>query len=370
MSDEALHAELENLSRIERAGYPHLLACLAEAERRDLHLDRGYRTLFDYCVGVLRCGESVAAARIYAARAASKHPEIYAMLEDGSLTISGASRLSPYLNRVNASSVLSRASGRNKQGIEELIVELGAQRDKEAASAPVPEPEPQHELFNSAPVADDLAPNRDALAGVPAACTPSPAPTVVGNPLPEPAVVNPPSPGSAAPPPPETRPQLRESNCDNAIGPRVRKDIVRLDAPGILRITFWATTEFQQKVELVRRLCGRSDGRIETIMEIAMDAFLAYHENPVWQSGGRRTRGIKTGIKKFVWIRDEGRCAFTAPDGTRCEATTGLEYDHIHPWALGGSSDDPANIRLLCRAHNQHAARKIFGDRVPAARPT
>jgi len=33
---------------------------------------------------------------------------------------------------------------------------------------------------------------------------------------------------------------------------------------------------------------------------------------------------------------------------------------YIKPLAYGGTSD-AANLRLLCRAHNLHAARKVFG---------
>lgn len=66
-------------------------------------------------------------------------------------------------------------------------------------------------------------------------------------------------------------------------------------------------------------------------------------------------------VRHEVWQRDEGRCAFVSPDGVRCNETTWLEWDHIVPWALGGSSDDPANIRLLCRSHNQSEALRLFG---------
>ncbi|MDE2143013.1 MAG: HNH endonuclease [Elusimicrobia bacterium] len=39
-----------------------------------------------------------------------------------------------------------------------------------------------------------------------------------------------------------------------------------------------------------------------------------------------------------------------------------MEFDHVTPRASGGPSDDPANLRLLCRAHNDLEARRIFGD--------
>ena len=38
-----------------------------------------------------------------------------------------------------------------------------------------------------------------------------------------------------------------------------------------------------------------------------------------------------------------------------------LEFDHIIPMAKGGKTRVD-NLRLLCRAHNQHAADQAFGQ--------
>src|SRR6185437_13767962 len=65
-------------------------------------------------------------------------------------------------------------------------------------------------------------------------------------------------------------------------------------------------------------------------------------------------------LRDEVWRRDSGRCSFTNNEGARCPATSWLEIDHIRPYALGGRSDDIDNLRLLCRAHNQMMARRIF----------
>jgi hypothetical protein len=43
-----------------------------------------------------------------------------------------------------------------------------------------------------------------------------------------------------------------------------------------------------------------------------------------------------------------------------CGSTFALEIDHIHPKALGGSSE-AENLRVLCRACNQRAAIQVFG---------
>ena len=76
----------------------------------------------------------------------------------------------------------------------------------------------------------------------------------------------------------------------------------------------------------------------------------------------RHGRAVPGWVKEEVWWRDGGRCVYMAPDGRECGSSDGLQFDHIRPWAAGGRSDDPWNIRLLCRAHNSLEARRVFGD--------
>jgi hypothetical protein len=73
-----------------------------------------------------------------------------------------------------------------------------------------------------------------------------------------------------------------------------------------------------------------------------------------------RSRYIPADIKRLVWQRDHGRCTFMSPDGARCNERGRLEFDHIHPYGDGGETT-AANIRLLCRAHNQYEATQFFG---------
>jgi 5-methylcytosine-specific restriction endonuclease McrA len=75
-------------------------------------------------------------------------------------------------------------------------------------------------------------------------------------------------------------------------------------------------------------------------------------------------RSVPQAVKDAVWRRDEGQCVFQLPNGERCPERGGLEFDHIVPFALGGPSNNPRNIRLLCRAHNQELGRRTFGDRL------
>lgn len=78
------------------------------------------------------------------------------------------------------------------------------------------------------------------------------------------------------------------------------------------------------------------------------------------QAEKKRTRYITAAVARAVYLRDGGCCTFRAEDGRRCGARRFLELDHIEPWAEGGEST-AGNLRLRCRAHNQHAARHHFG---------
>ena len=74
------------------------------------------------------------------------------------------------------------------------------------------------------------------------------------------------------------------------------------------------------------------------------------------------TRYIPQKTRREVSTRDEGRCSFVdSTTGRRCSCTRGLQYDHIVPFAKGGSSRDSGNIRLLCRTHNLLAVEAVFG---------
>lgn len=58
-----------------------------------------------------------------------------------------------------------------------------------------------------------------------------------------------------------------------------------------------------------------------------------------------RRRVIPTAVKLEVWKRDGGRCVV-------CGETDELQFDHVLPYALGGTSLTAENVQLLCARHN------------------
>lgn len=65
-----------------------------------------------------------------------------------------------------------------------------------------------------------------------------------------------------------------------------------------------------------------------------------------------QTRLIPSRVKQEVWARDGGRCV-------QCGSTDNLHFDHIIPFAKGGSSLTAENIQLLCARHNLEKSDRI-----------
>lgn len=76
----------------------------------------------------------------------------------------------------------------------------------------------------------------------------------------------------------------------------------------------------------------------------------------------RRSRHIPAAIRRAVYERDGGRCRYVDESGRRCPERNRLEYHHLHPFGMGGGHA-LENVRLLCPAHNLHAAERDYGRR-------
>jgi len=80
---------------------------------------------------------------------------------------------------------------------------------------------------------------------------------------------------------------------------------------------------------------------------------------------GRPSRHVPREVKREVWGRDAGQCAFVSPTGRRCTERTFLEFHHLQPYAEQGPAT-VANISLRCWRHNQYEAQLIFGPHGPS----
>ena len=65
----------------------------------------------------------------------------------------------------------------------------------------------------------------------------------------------------------------------------------------------------------------------------------------------RRRDVIPDDVKQLVWLRDGGRCR-------QCGAQAELQFDHVIPVAMGGSSN-PENLHILCGPCNRRKSAAL-----------
>ncbi len=126
-----------------------------------------------------------------------------------------------------------------------------------------------------------------------------------------------------------------------------------------VHFSFSADKEFQALVEQAKALLSNKypEARLKDVFKEALEVLIEGAPKDILKNSSH----IPREVKEIVWKRDQGKCSFVARDGTSCETRRFLEFDHIMPRALEGRSDDPTNIRLLCRTHNLLMAHEVFG---------
>jgi len=123
LSNEALWRGLKDLSSRERVLAADAVAYVAEIQRRRLHEEHGWTSMFDYCVRSLRWSEATAFRRTRAARAVGAFPIILEMLYDGRLHVEGVVILHAFLEDVDFPALLLKAVGKTAKEIEWLVAD-------------------------------------------------------------------------------------------------------------------------------------------------------------------------------------------------------------------------------------------------------
>jgi 5-methylcytosine-specific restriction endonuclease McrA len=142
-------------------------------------------------------------------------------------------------------------------------------------------------------------------------------------------------------------------------------------APQRFGFQFTGDQETRELYEDVRALLGHEvpSGDMALVFKQALKIAkaqlakrkFAATDRPGKSRGSADPRRIPASVKRAVSERDQEQCAFVSENGKRCGARHSLEFDHIEPVSRGGTST-VENVRLLCRAHNQHAAERLYGS--------
>jgi hypothetical protein len=142
-------------------------------------------------------------------------------------------------------------------------------------------------------------------------------------------------------------------------------ELVPLTAEQV-RLHVTVTSQFAKKLEQAK--AARPGESVEALLEAGLDLLLSQAakrkglvEKPQKKLRPSKAEHIPAHVRREVWKRDGGRCQWRLHTGEICGCTKGLQFDHIEPLALGGTST-VANVRLLCAVHNREAARLVLGD--------
>ena len=123
--------------------------------------------------------------------------------------------------------------------------------------------------------------------------------------------------------------------------------------------------QYAQELLSHRIPSGDLSAVLDRVLDLAISRLekqkFAATDKPRRARASSNLRHIPALARRAVWQRDGGRCTFVSAKGHRCEARDHLEYDHVVPVARGGRATID-NLRLRCRAHNQYAAEREFGE--------
>ena len=319
LDDQSLLDTTVRLALEERRATAALLRALMEIDSRRLYLGQGCASMFTYCTQVLHLSEGAAYNRIEAARAARRYPLILELLDESAVTLTTIRLLGPHLTADNHCAVLASARHKSRREVEELVAALNPKPD-----APV--------------IMRRLPQSRTASVAV----------------LPTLSVDGPVSVPEGGPATPVRMPPLR---------------VATPLAPERYRIQLTVSKNTHDKFLRAQALLRHSlpSGDPAEIFDRALTLLVAElerrkaaqvtHPRATAHCGGT-SRHIPATVRREVWNRDSGRCAFVGQHG-RCRETSMLEFHHVQPFAAGGPATVP-NIELRCRAHNAFESSLFF----------
>lgn len=335
ITDAKLLTAVTHAAAQERTTTAHLIALLAELDSRRLYLGEGCSSLFTYCTQVLRLSEHAAYRRIEAARCARRFPVILDQLTEGAITLTTIGVLAPHLTSENVQEVLSAARHKTKRDIERLVATL-------RPLPPVP------------PTVRKL---------------PAPAQGVSGR--------------RASEREQSARDHHKSDGFGNGGGDSLLSGAPTVDhrprhsatvtplAPERYKLQVTLSLEAHGKLRRAQDLLRHAipSGDLGAILDRALTLLVADLEKTRLaattrpRAAGKPTRGsrhVPAAVKRRVWARDQGQCAFVGTQG-RCTERALLEIHHVVPFAAGGPTI-AENLELRCRRHNAYEAAQFFGS--------
>jgi hypothetical protein len=318
---------------------------------------------------VLALSEHEAFSRIEAARTARRFPVVLGLLVAGELNLTAVRLLGPHLTAENHLSVLGSARGKRKADVEEIVARLSPRADVPSSVRKLPGTQPVSARVGTEPPVP-MAP----------AVAPAAAPSVASRAA-EGA-------GSAASSTgAEAAAASRLAGAVPASPPARQAAEVTPLSPDRYRYQLTIGGATLEKLRLAKDMLRHAlpSGDDEVVLDRALTALLTDlarrklgAEGKTRSSGGAAagpgrvaapgTRHVPAPVRRAVWVRDLGRCAFVGTDGRRCGERAFVEFHHVRPYAVGGEAA-VGNVQLRCQSHNGYEARVFFAREAAGEEP-
>jgi len=320
MTNREIGTKLDEKIRAERQTTNEILQLINLALERRAYLEHGYPSMFDWLVRGFKYSNAAAYRRIEAARLLKSVPEISAKLESGSVTLTTVSKAQSIIK------AQEKASG-VQVGIEakaEIIEKIEGKSAQESEQV----------LFSLFPdVAASVQQERR---------------TIVD------------------------QDSVRLSfNVPNAVIKKLQraKEVLSHKFPnaGDAEILAYALDQLLETADPLlkkQKSVRKAMTRTASAAEVAPMLSYPFLEAPEKAPSRPHVDSLpKIKIRRDVLRNANASCTFKDPiTGNVCGSRHQVQIDHIIPKELGGT-EAPENLRALCRAHNIHAAEKIFGRR-------
>ena len=303
-----LSTQLQTLVSTERKLTTSILWHLHEVERRRLHLDWAYPSLFEYCVSALGYSQSAAFRRISAMRLLKELPEIEESLNSGKLNLTQVTQAQEYFKReVKAGNVLAITE---KQTLLRDLVGKSTRECDHVIAARNPElaiPQEKERVLSEELTEIRFVVSKTLMTKI-----------------------------------------KRLKNLKSHINPNP---------------TYAELLEMLVDAELKRKECvtSKPTPRAPSLPAPSLRGAPAPEKNTK-----PNPRFISAQLKREIRIRDQRKCTYRDPfTGRVCGSTFQVQIDHVIPVAKHGKSASD-NLRLLCAHHNRHEAGKHFGPELMA----
>ena len=317
LSSADLLRQTDLLAEQEHLQAARLIAHLAQVSLRRLHLELGYRSLFEYCTGRLGLSEGCTALRIQVSRVCGRHPLILDALATRQISLTVAGKLAPHLETGNCERLIADCTGMTKREVEEYLVHL--------APKPAVSPGARKRLATSSSPASDKAGSIEPC---------------------QPGIYNLRFAADKA-----FMDKLQRAAKVSGVG-NAGRDMARV-LERALEAYLEKNDPRKRQERREKRAAQRALAEAGTVTAEAVAGDDAHRTKA-------RCRAIPTSVRDRLLIRAGHRCEYRGSDGLRCSERSRLEIDHIVPWGLGGTSREE-NLRVKCCAHNRLHADRCFG---------